>query len=69
MKLTDVICRSCGEFLCHRQGATLIRWPFELDLKRSHTIVCRRCGEHTPIAVDRHEKGIDTRVKVKDNRL
>lgn len=50
---TDFKCQNCGRVMFTRRGNTIIAYGFEVELPRSHNIMCQECQEPTRFCVDR----------------
>ncbi len=67
MKITDIHCTRCNQFLAQRQGNTLIYHSLRLVIPHRAEILCPACEYVARFSADQEKKTVDTRAKQVQN--
>lgn len=57
-KIKPVVCDHCLVVLALRRGDTLIARGFEVEMKKSHNILCGDCRRHTRFCIDKKRRDV-----------
>lgn len=55
-------CRHCGATLFHRRQNTMVVSIFEVELKKSRNILCKRCGRFTNFCVGKEKVEVEMKI-------